>query len=214
MKRILALLLTLMMALSLTACGGDTNADLVGTWKWTCDITEEFQKGINEGAGMDVPVEAKVEMTFVLVFNEDGTFTLSVDKDALSASVQGYIDAMVPVTVDLVYQQLEGQGMSRADIDEAMKAQGITVEEYVKQLFGALDVDQLTDGLDQENLTGYFRAAKGKLYTSEKENSFSQDDYAEYTLENGVMKWTGGSSALISDFGDIGVELPIEWVKQ
>ena len=163
---------------------------------------------------MDVPVEAKVEMTLVLVFNEDGTFTLSVDKDALSASVQGYIDAMVPVTVDLVYQQLEDQGMSRADIDEAMKAQGITVEEYVKQLFGALDVDQLTDGLDQENLTGYFRAAKGKLYTSEKENSFSQDDYAEYTLENGVMKWTGGSSALISDFGDIGVELPIEWVKQ
>ena len=135
-------------------------------------------------------------------------------EDALSASVQGYIDAMVPVTVDLVYQQLEDQGMSRADIDEAMKAQGITVEEYVKQLFGALDVDQLTDGLDQENVTGYFRAAKGKLYTSEKENSFSQDDYAEYTLENGVMKWTGGSSALISDFGDIGVELPIEWVKQ
>lgn len=134
MKRILALLLTLMMALSLTACGGDNNADLVGTWKWTCDITEEFQKGVNEGAGMDVPVEAKVEMTFVLVFNEDGTFTLSVDKDALSASVQGYIDAMVPVTVDLVYQQLEDQGMSRADIDEAMKAQGITVEEYVKQL--------------------------------------------------------------------------------
>ena len=69
----------------------------------------------------------------------------------------------------------------------------------MKQLFGALDVDQLTDGLDQENLTGYFRAAKGKLYTSEKENSFSQDDHAEYTLENGVMKWTGGSSALISD---------------
>ena len=28
MKRILALLLTLMMALSLTACGGDNNADL------------------------------------------------------------------------------------------------------------------------------------------------------------------------------------------
>ena len=61
---------------------------------------------------------------------------------------------------------------------------------------------------------GVLIQAKGKLYTSEKENSFSQDDYAEYTLENGVMKWTGGSSALISDFGDIGVELPIEWVKQ
>ena len=38
MKRILALLLTLMMALSLTACGGANNADLVGTMRapaWT-----------------------------------------------------------------------------------------------------------------------------------------------------------------------------------
>lgn len=214
MKRILALLLTLMMALSLTACGGDNNADLVGTWKWTCDITEEFQKGVNEGAGMDVPVEAKVEMTFVLVFNEDGTFTLSVDKDALSASVQGYIDAMVPVTVDLVYQQLEDQGMSRADIDEAMKAQGITVEEYVKQLFGALDVDQLTDGLDQENLTGYFRAAKGKLYTSDKADTFSDDSCAEYTLSGGTMQWTGGSYELFDNLDDLHVELPVQWVKQ
>lgn len=74
----------------------------------------------------------------------------------------------------------------------------------MKQLFGALDVDQLTDGLDQENLTGYFRAAKGKLYTKRRKAQPSQDDYAEYTLENGVMKWTGGSSTLISDFGDIG----------
>lgn len=214
MKRILALLLTLMMALSLTACGGDNNADLVGTWKWTCDITEEFQKGVNEGAGMDVPVEAKVEMTFVLVFNEDGTFTLSVDKDALSASVQGYIDAMVPVTVDLVYQQLEDQGMNRADIDEAMKAQGITVEEYVKQLFGALDVDQLTDGLDQENLTGYFRAAKGKLYLSDKADTFSDDSCAEYTLSGGTMQWTGGSYELFDNLDDLHVELPVQWVKQ
>lgn len=214
MKRILALLLTLMMALSLTACGGDNNADLVGTWKWTCDITEEFQKGVNEGAGMDVPVEAKVEMTLVLVFNEDGTFTLSVDKDALSASVQGYIDAMVPVTVDLVYQQLEDQGMSRADIDEAMKAQGITVEEYVKQLFGALDVDQLTDGLADENESGYFRAAKGKLYLSDKADTFSDDSCAEYTLSGGTMQWTGGSYELFDNLDDLHVELPVQWVKQ
>lgn len=55
MKRILALLLTLMMALSLTACGGDNNADLVGTWKWTCDITEEFQKGVNEAPAWTSP---------------------------------------------------------------------------------------------------------------------------------------------------------------
>lgn len=43
MKRIIAVLLTLMMALSLTACSGDDNAKVAGTWKWNCDITELFQ---------------------------------------------------------------------------------------------------------------------------------------------------------------------------
>ena len=42
MKRIIAVLLTLMMALSLTACSGDVNAKVAGTWKWNCDITELF----------------------------------------------------------------------------------------------------------------------------------------------------------------------------
>ena len=32
MKRIIAVLLTLMMALSLTACSGDDNAQVAGTW--------------------------------------------------------------------------------------------------------------------------------------------------------------------------------------
>lgn len=47
MKRIIAVLLTLMMALSLTACSGDDNAKVAGTWKWNCDMTEMFQEGVN-----------------------------------------------------------------------------------------------------------------------------------------------------------------------
>lgn len=215
MKRILALLLTLMMALSLTACGGDNNADLVGTWKWTCDITEEFQKGVNEGAGMDVPVEAKVEMTFVLVFNEDGTYTLNVDRDALKTSLQTYIDSLIPVAVEMIYQQLEDQGMNRADIDEAMAAEGVTVEEYVQQMMDAsIDVDQMMDGLADENESGYYRAAKGKLYLSDKADTFSDDSCAEYTLSGGTMQWTGGSYELFDNLDDLHVELPVQWVKQ
>lgn len=55
MKRIIAVLLTLMMALSLTACSGDDNAKVAGTWKWNCDITELFQEGVNQGAGWTCP---------------------------------------------------------------------------------------------------------------------------------------------------------------
>ena len=55
MKRIIAVLLTLMMALSLTACSGDDNAKVAGTWKWNCDITEMFQEGVNQGPGWTWP---------------------------------------------------------------------------------------------------------------------------------------------------------------
>ena len=128
MKRIIAVLLTLMMALSLTACSGDDNAQVAGTWKWNCDITEMFQEGVNQGAGMDLSTDATMEMVFVLKLNEDGTYTLNVDRDALKTSLQTYIDSLIPVAVEMIYQQLEDQGMNRADIDEAMAAEGVTVE--------------------------------------------------------------------------------------
>lgn len=167
MKRIIAVLLTLMMALSLTACSGDDNAKVAGTWKWNCDMTEMFQEGVNQGAGMDLSTDATMEMVFVLKLNEDGTYTLNVDRDALKTSLQTYIDALIPVAVEMIYQQLEDQGMNRADIDEAMAAEGVTVEEYVQQMMDAsIDVDQMMDGLADENESGYYRAAKGKCISA------------------------------------------------
>ena len=205
MKRIIAVLLTLMMALSLTACSGDDNAKVAGTWKWNCDITELFQEGVNQGAGMDLATDATMEMVFVLKLNEDGTYTLNVDRDALKTSLQTYIDSLIPAAVEMIYQQLEDQGMNRADIDEAMAAEGVTVEEYVQQMM---------DGLADENESGYFRAAKGKLYLSDKADTFSDDSCAEYTLSGGTMQWTGGSYELFDNLDDLHVKLPVQWVKQ
>lgn len=215
MKRIAAVLLTLITVLNLTACSGDDNAKVAGTWKWTCDITELFQESVNQGAGMDLSTDAAVEMVFVLKLNEDGTYTLEVDRDAMKTSLQTYIDSLIPPAVEATYQQLETQGMSRADIDAAMAAEGTTVEGFMKQMLDAMiDVDQLTDGLAEESDSGYFRAAKGKLYLSDKEDTFSDDSCAEYTLSGGTMQWTSADTDFIDELADIGVELPIQWTKQ
>lgn len=215
MKRIIAVLLTLMMALSLTACSGDDNAKVAGTWKWNCDITKVMQESVNQGAGMDLSTDAAVEIVFVLDLNEDGTYTLSVDRDAMKTSLQTYIDSLIPAAVEATYQQLEAQGMSRADIDAAMAAEGTTVEGFMKQILDAvIDVDQMADGIAEESDTGYFRAAKGKLYLSDKEDTFSDDSCAEYKLSGDTMQWTSADADFIDDMSEIGVELPIQWVKQ
>lgn len=215
MKRVLAWLMMTLLLLSLTACGSSKNESLEGTWKWNCDMTEMFQEGVNQGAGMDLSTDATMEMVFVLKLNEDGTYTLNVDRDALKTSLQTYIDSLIPVAVEMIYQQLEDQGMNRADIDEAMAAEGVTVEEYVQQMMDAsIDVDQMMDGLADENESGYFRAAKGKLYLSDKADTFSDDSCAEYTLSGGTMQWTGGSYELFDNLDDLHVKLPVQWVKQ
>lgn len=213
MKRFCAILLAMMMVLSLTACG-DNNADLVGTWKWTYDATDLFNQSMNEAVGTDIQVDAKVELVYVMTFNEDGTCAMTIDKDAVVESVNGYLKAMVPAMVELVYQQVEAQGMSRADMDALLKQQGVDMTEYVEQMLDSLDAEQLLSGLEEAGMNGYYRAAKGKLFISEKENSFDKDDYAEYTLENGVMKWTDGSNAAVDSLKDAGVSFPMEWVKQ
>lgn len=215
MKRIIAVLLTLMLALSLTACSGDDNAKVAGTWKWNCDITESFQEGVNQGAGMELSTDAVMEIVFVLNLNEDGTYTLNVDRDALKTSLQTYIDSLLPAAVEATYQQLEDQGVSRADTDQAMAAEGTTVEEFMKQMLDAMiDVDQMADDLAEENDSGYFRAAKGKLYLSDKADTFSDDSCAEYTLSGNTMQWTSADTEFIGDLSEVGVELPIQWTKQ
>lgn len=209
MKRVLAWLMMTLLLLSLTACGSSKNESLEGTWKWTMDVTDQIFKE-NKITEIDT-----VEMVFVLKLNEDGTYTLNVDRDALKTSLQTYIDSLIPVAVEMIYQQLEDQGMNRADIDEAMAAEGVTVEEYVQQMMDAsIDVDQMMDGLADENESGYFRAAKGKLYLSDKADTFSDDSCAEYTLSGGTMQWTGGSYELFDNLDDLHVKLPVQWVKQ
>ena len=213
MKRILALLLTLMMALSLTACGGD-NAKVAGTWKWNCDITEVLLEPITKSIDVDIPAEAmevKAEMPYILTFNEDGTFIRYVDRDALNASLQGFLNAvMLPAMMENTYQDCEARGMSRAEFDELLKTQGLTMEEFVQdQIDSVFNVDEMVESLCQYRYKGYFRVSGGRLFTSETEGSFDQDDYIEYTLENGVMKWTGGTAMHLAS-GDE----PVEWVKQ
>ena len=94
---------------------------------WGCDLQTEHERYLTEQIFKrpifvtDYPKDIKA---FYMKLNEDGTYTLNVDRDALKTSLQTYIDSLIPAAVEMIYQQLEDQGMNRADIDEAMAAEG------------------------------------------------------------------------------------------
>ena len=103
MKKITAFLLTLVMALSLTACGSSESKQLVGTWQCVVDITAQMDTEISDALDSEYASEVPMQMYLSAVFNDDGTFTMSMDAEATAASFTAYIQALKPVIVELSY---------------------------------------------------------------------------------------------------------------
>ena len=109
MKKIIALLLALVMALSLAACGSkDDSKQLVGTWQCALDLTEKMDEEMAANLGTEYTSEAPVSLYLTTVFNEDGTFSMSPDLDATTESLNAYIQALKPALVELLYKGSRG----------------------------------------------------------------------------------------------------------
>ena len=72
MKKLTALLLTLVLALSLTACGSNESKQLVGTWQCTVDITSQMDTEIGGALDAEYASETPMQMFLTAVFNDDG----------------------------------------------------------------------------------------------------------------------------------------------
>ena len=197
MKKLLCLLLALVMVLSLAACSDSGSGStrnrkdrdeeeeekvveledgIVGTWTVEITLTEDMLQ--LEGANIDgIPVH--------LTFDEDGECTLTIGSDATDILMDGVMDIML----DMVYSELEAEGMSREEIDELFDTYyGMSVEEYAKAALEEADFDSLLEELEEtteyevdgDTLTidGYEMTAeiKGdKLTITEDKDGFWED---------------------------------------
>ena len=196
MKKLLCLLLALVMVLSLAACSDSGSGSkrnrkdkdeeeeevveledgIVGTWTVEITMTEEMLQ--LEGANIDgIPVH--------LTFDEDGECTLTIGSDAADILMDGVMDIML----DMVYGELEAEGMSREEIDELFDTYyGMSVEEYAKAALEEADLDSLLEELEEtteyevdgDTLTidGYEMTAEiksDKLTITEDKDGFWED---------------------------------------
>ncbi len=161
MKKLLCLLLALVMVLSLAACsdsGSTSKKDkddeeekeekvveledgIVGTWTLDITFTEEML-GM-EGVNIDgIPV------TFT--FNEDGEVTLAFGDEAADILEEQMLDIMV----DMIYQEMEAEGMTREEIDEQFESYyGMSVVDMMEEYLVEMDI--LSALSDLEETTDY-----------------------------------------------------------
>lgn len=65
MKKLFAILLALVLALSVTACGSnDKGAELVGTWRYEMDISEYMNDQMAQALGGEIASDAAMSIFY------------------------------------------------------------------------------------------------------------------------------------------------------
>ena len=216
-KRIAALLLALVMVFALCACsdsgsGKDkdkgekkTDAELiVGTWESEMSMTDYYGDDMGELEGMEAYFDFdKIKITMTFEFEEDGTYTMSVDGD--EAEIKAILR---DGCVKLINDMLEGTGYT---LEDAAAEEGMTADEYIDALmeesFGSGDLIDVDDEL------GEYKVKNGKLYLFDEGDELDEGTYYEYKLKGDkltlVAKYSDGE---LDDASD--AMLPMNFVRK
>lgn len=202
MKKLLCLLLALVMVLSLAACSESDSGSkrgkkdkeeeeevvaleeaIIGTWTVEINFTEEM-------LGLDGMSIEGIPVTFT--FNDEGEVTLGFSDE----SAEILEEKMLVMMTDMVYAEMEAEGMSRDEIDELFETYyGMSVSDY---MVDALKEFGVSDMLAEIEETSEYEVDGDKLTI----------DGTEMTAEVKGDKLT--ITECEDDFwGEVGLELPV-----
>lgn len=181
MRKILSLVMIMVLVLSLTGCGSNTASQLYGTWAATFDLSGMIEDEL--GSDFD-GFHEDFDITLMLDFNEDGTFRMYADEEALRDTFNTYIESLASFGTNVMYEQLEGNGYTRDEIDSMVEEQyGMGVEEYMlSQLQSSVNIDDLIGDMET---TGVYKAKGNKLYMDEV--AVSSNMYDLFTVEGDTL---------------------------
>ena len=169
MKKLFAVLLTLAMLLGLAACGSSGNGGgevtIVGTWEGTMDMTAAM------AAATQMEFDEPLEMGMTFTFNEDGTYSATVDKDSLKDMMDALVDVMIELIVSM-------SGDPDMDLEAELAKEGMTMADFKEQLMGEMNIEDMLGETDE---TGYYKYEDGKFYTAEDKEDLEAGDYIEIT---------------------------------
>ena len=216
-KRIAALLLALVMVFALCACsdsgsGKDKDKDekktdaelIVGTWETEMSMTDYYGDDMGELEGMEAYFDFdKIKITMTFEFEEDGTYTMSVDGD--EAEIKAILR---DGCVKLINDMLEGTGYT---LEDAAAEEGMTADEYLDALmeesFGSGDLIDVDDEL------GEYKVKNGKLYLFDEGDELDEGTYYEYKLKGDkltlVAEYEDGETTEASD-----TIFPLDFVRK
>ena len=211
-SKLLAVLLTLVMVLSICACGGNDESGkaLIGTWGLQYDLADLLAGEMEGFEDFNSPLE----MTICFEFTEDGKFTMFGEEESFKANFATWVDEFVTFGTDMMYQEFENTyGLTKEEADENfMEANGVGISDYLRAFLAEVDVDAL---LQDMTITGTYETSGNKLYMAQGDESIDKNAYDVFTVDGNTLKLELPSGADASE-GEIlpGLSYPLEFTKK
>lgn len=217
-KSLALCLLALALVLALAGCGGG-KSDLPGTYKIDLDLAPALNSAMTQlGLAEEDLADLTLPVPYTLTLGEDGTYSMQADKEATVTALHTYLQGCGSAIEAALYKTAEEYGLSREDFDAAFEqSTGSSVSDYVAEQISQLDEESLLSSLEEDEESGVYKAADGKLYFEEQEADFSEEDYVSYTLEGGKLTFTsvtGDAMDLQSLSEMLGDLFPMVFTKQ
>ena len=187
LTKLTVLLLALVMVLSLCACGGDdAGKALVGSWGLEYDLADALA---NELGSDYADFDASLKMTLMFDFNADGTFKMYVEEESFTKNFDAWLDELVDYSADMLYDILEGQGMSREEADDfILQTFGMNMDEYTQalraELASELDANEL---MGEVETSGTYKTKGDKLYMAEGSDKIDESYYDIFTVSGNKL---------------------------
>lgn len=171
---------------------------------WCCSI--DIGKGMLEKEGLGDYVDGGTSMTlkFIFVLKDDKTAELSVDADNFEQNFDSYIDVIIEGVIKKVAEE---NGLSVKEVNKILSSQlDMPFKDFIKK---EMDFDSMVERLRTIKDEYTYDLKDGKLV-------FSNDkgDTTEATLEDGDMLIDDMAADTKKQYTDLGVELPLRFVKQ
>ena len=193
MKKRIALLLSfvLVLSLALCACGGQ-KATIVGTWKANVELAEAFNEEMAAaGMGDFINLES-FALPLVMTFNEDGTGSMTVDQEAMTASIDKLATDLTAGLEAYFTEYFTSMGLE-IDLDEALAASGLSMDDLVEEMKAEFAGE---DAFAEFTSEFKYKAEEGKLYMSEDLDSEISETYNTYELKGNTLTLDVGTEEM------------------
>ena len=168
MKRKICLVLAaIALFTAIAACAGCSKESdaLIGTWAGEVNYANYFNQGLQSIAGEELAEYWSVEnfpVTLILTFREDGTYSMTVDREKLNETIENLKKKLARGLRDFI-QDLIDASESTMTVDEFVESMDMSLDSMIQEAVGPDVVEALVNECTYE---GNYSVKDGKLYTS------------------------------------------------